>query len=104
MPETAFEIPGHKTIGTSLRYRLNENWAARIEERFEARDGTWEEQQYTVYRDLRSWTAALSFRYTQNRVGRRDDYTIAVTFSLKAFPRFNLNSDSEQPQLLLGSG
>jgi LPS-assembly protein len=106
MPESAFEIPGHKTITGSVHYRLNENWAARISERFEARDGTLEEQQYTVYRDLRSWTAALSFRIRQNRetVGRKEDFTIAVTFSLKAFPRFNLGSDTEQPQLLLGSG
>lgn len=105
MPESAFEIPGHKTIQASLHYRLNENWAARIAERFEARDGTLEEQQYTIYRDLRSWTAALSLRIRENHdAGRKEDFTIAVTFSLKAFPRFGLDSDTEQPQLLLGSG
>jgi hypothetical protein len=105
MPESAFEIPGHKTIQASLHYRLNENWAARVAERFEARDGTLEEQQYTIYRDLRSWTAALSLRIRQNHdVGAKNDFTIAVTFSLKAFPRFGLGSDTDQPQLLLGSG
>jgi hypothetical protein len=97
-------VPGHKTITASFRYRLNENWAARITERYEARDGVFEEQQYTIYRDLRSWTAALSFRFGENPDARKHDFTVALTFSLKAFPRFGLGSDSEHPQFLLGSG
>ena len=105
IPSQELEVPGHKTIQASAHYRLSENWAARISERFEGRDGTFEEQQYTIYRDLRSWTAALSFRFSQNRnAGRKNDFTVALTFSLKAFPRFGLGSDSEHPQLLLGSG
>ena len=60
-----------------------------------------EEQYYTLYRDLRSWTAALTFRVRDNR-SRADDYTIAATFSLKAFPRFGLNSDRDKPSLLVG--
>jgi hypothetical protein len=68
---------------------------------FEARDGTMEEQYYTIYRDLRSWTAAFTFRVRDNRTGS-DDYTIAATFSLKAFPRFGLNSDRDKPSLLVG--
>lgn len=104
VPSQELEVPGHKTIQASMYYRLNENWAGHIAERFEARDGTFEEQQYTIYRDLRSWTAALSFRLRENRVGRKNDFTVALTFSLKAFPRFGLGSDTEHPQLLLGSG
>lgn len=104
IPSEEINLPGHKTIQTTVHYRLNENWAARIDERFEGRDGTFEEQQYTIYRDLRSWTAALSFRLRENRVGRREDFTVAFTFSLKAFPRFSLGSDTDRPQLLLGSG
>ncbi|MEO5801945.1 MAG: LPS assembly protein LptD [Verrucomicrobiota bacterium] len=93
--------PGHNLITTSFYYRMNENWAARMSHHFEARDGTMEEQYYTVYRDLRSWTAALTFRVRDNRTGS-DDYTIAATFSLKAFPRFGLNSDRDRPSLLVG--
>lgn len=92
---------GHNLITTSLYYRLNENWAARMSHHFEARDGTMEEQYYTIYRDLRSWTAALTFRVRDNRTGK-EDYTVAVTFSLKAFPRFGLNSDRDKPSLLVG--
>jgi len=104
IPSQELEIPGHKTVQASVHYRLNENWAARISGRFEGRDGTFEEQQYTIYRDLRSWTAALSFRLHQNQGAAHNDFTIALTFSLKALPRFGLGSDSEHPQLLLGNG
>ena len=86
---------------TSFYYRMNENWGTRISHHYEARDGTLEEQYYTVYRDLRSWTAALTFRVRDNRDGT-DDFTVALTFSLKAFPRFNLNSDRDKPSLLVG--
>ncbi len=93
--------PGHNLFTSSLYYRMNENWAARISHHFEARDGTLEEQYYTLYRDLRSWTAALTFRVRDNR-DNQEDYTLAVTFSLKAFPRFGLNSDRDKPSLLVG--
>jgi LPS-assembly protein len=104
IPEQNLNVPGHKTITASVHYRLNENWGARATGRYEARDGTFEEQTYTIYRDLRSWTGALSLRFRENPDARRNDFTIAFTFSLKAFPRFGLGSDAEHPQLLLGSG
>ncbi|MBM3838966.1 MAG: LPS-assembly protein LptD [Verrucomicrobia bacterium] len=88
-------------IRSTLYYKLNENWAARVTHHFEARDGVMEEQYYTIYRDLRSWTAALTFRIRDHRT-REKDYTVAVTFSLKAFPRFGLGKDRAKHSLLLG--
>ena len=93
---------GNSLITSTLFYRLNENWGLRASHRFETRDGRMEEQYYTIYRDLRSWTAALTFRVRDNRVGP-DDFTVAFTFSLKAFPRFGLGSDTVRPYSLLGS-
>lgn len=61
-----------------------------------------QEQDYTIYRDLRSWTAALTFRVVDNLTGPVD-YTFALTFSLKAFPRFGLGSNVVRPYGLLGS-
>jgi LPS-assembly protein len=90
-------IPGNDTFMGSLFYRMNENWAARISQRYEARDGKLEEQYYTIYRDLRSWTSALTLRWRENRAGRREDFTVAVTFSLKAFPRYGLGKDLNVP-------
>jgi hypothetical protein len=80
---------------------LNENWAVRGVHQFEARDGTLEEQQYQIYRDLRSWTVGLGFRLRENRVGPQD-FTVALTISLKAFPRFHLGDDRANPSMLLG--
>jgi LPS-assembly protein len=94
---------GHNLIYDSLYYRFNENWGGRVSHYFEARDGTMEEQLYTLYRDLRSWTAALTFRIRGNRNSEPDDYTIGVTFSLKAFPRGKLGSDTDKPWMLLGN-
>ena len=93
---------GNSLVTSTVYYRLNENWGLRASHNFETRDGRMEEQYYSVYRDLRSWTAALTFRLRDNRVGR-DDFTVAFTFSLKAFPRFGLGSDSVRPYFLLGS-
>jgi hypothetical protein len=86
---------------TSIYHRFNDNWGARISHHFESRDGRMEEQYYTLYRDLRSWTAALTFRLRDNR-GSPDDFTVAATFSLKAFPRFGLGDDRDEPEYLLG--
>jgi lipopolysaccharide assembly outer membrane protein LptD (OstA) len=93
---------GNNLITSRFYFKLNENYAFRISHQFEARDGTLEEQYYTIYRDLRSWTAALTFRVRDYRT-RPTDLTIAITFSMKAFPRFGLGSDREQPELLLDS-
>ncbi len=92
---------GNNLISSTFYYRLNENWGARIAHHFEARDGRMEEQSYTVYRDFRSWTGALTFRVRDER-SASDDYTIAFTFSLKAHPRYSVGGDSVRPENLVG--
>ena len=48
-----------------------------------------------------TFATALTLRLRNDRT-RPSDFTIAVTFSLKAFPRFKQGQDSTQPSLLLG--
>jgi len=96
-------LPGHSLIDFSLYYRMNENWSAHVAERFEAQSGTMQEQIYSLHRDLRSWTAALTLRINQT-VGQPTDVTVGLTLSMKAFPRFKLNGDADHPQQFLGSG
>jgi lipopolysaccharide assembly outer membrane protein LptD (OstA) len=91
---------GYNLIMSRVYYRLNENWGVRMSHYFEAKDGIMEEQSYSVYRDLRSWTAALVFRIRDN-LGGTDDYMVGVTMSLKAFPRFGMGTDSDTPWTLL---
>ena len=100
-PDPAFGTNGNNLIFSSVYYRFNENWAARMSHHFEARDGTLEEQFYTLYRDLRSWTASLTLRLRDNRT-QGTDFTVAVALSLKAFPRFGLGDDSNNPAVLIG--
>jgi hypothetical protein len=93
--------PGNSVLSSTMFYRLNENWGFRMAHYFNARSGTLQEQSYSVYRDLRSWTAALSFRVRQNVFGPAD-YTVAFTFSLKAFPHYGQGNDSTGAYSLLG--
>jgi LPS-assembly protein len=92
---------GNNVFTSIFYFRLNENWGCRISHYFEALTGRMAEQSYTVYRDLRSWTAALTFFVRDNPVGPQD-YTVAVTFSLKAYPHFGLGIDTVGPYTLLG--
>jgi lipopolysaccharide assembly outer membrane protein LptD (OstA) len=92
---------GNNTFYHSFYYRVSENWAARISHHFEGRDGVLEEQLYTIYRDFRSWTGALTLRVRERRE-ESTDYTVAITFSLKAFPRYDVGDDVNRPLLLLG--
>jgi len=92
---------GNNLIYSSAFYRLSENWGFRATHHFEARDGRMEEQYYTVYRDFRSWTGALTLRLRDNRA-EADDFTIALTLSLKVRPRLNVGEDAVRPYGLLG--
>ena len=92
---------GDNLLSSVFFYRLNENWGTRMAHYFDARAGNLQEQDYSIYRDLRSWTVALTFRVRDNPTGPQD-YTVAFTFSLKAFPRFGLGDDNLRPYTLFG--
>ena len=53
---------GNSLIRSSIYYRFNENWAVRMTHHYEIDTSTMQEQYYTLYRDLRNWTSALTFR------------------------------------------
>ena len=78
--------PGENVFTSSFLYRLNENWGLRASHYFDASSGTLREQDYGIVRDLRSWTAALTF-LVRNNPGTSQDFTVAFTLWLKAFPK-----------------
>jgi LPS-assembly protein len=92
---------GNNFITSTMIYRLNDNWGFRATHVFNAGSGLLQQQFYTLYRDLRSWTGALTLRVIDNDTGPTD-YTIAFTFSLKAYPRYHLGDDTVQPYSLVG--
>ena len=92
---------GNNIFTSTLLFRLNENWGFRASQYFDARSGTLQEQAYSIYRDMRSWTAALAFRLRDNSNGSTD-FTVAFTFSLKAAPRYGRGAEIGTPYWLLG--
>jgi hypothetical protein len=92
---------GENFITSTIFYRLNDNWGLRLEHDFDAQSGRLQGQFYSLYRDFRSWTGALTFRVEDNSAGQTD-YTVAFTFSIKAHPRYSLGSDTVEPDHLVG--
>lgn len=96
-----FVDSGDNLISSTMFLKVNDNWGLRATHDFNASNGRLQDQFYTVYRDMRSWTAALTFRVRDNGVGPKD-YTVAFSFSIKAHPRHGLGSDTVEPYHLVG--
>ena len=88
-------------ITSTLFYRVNDNWGLRATHNFNTVNGRLQEQFYTIYRDLRSFTGALTFR-VQDNVNSTSDFTIAFTLSLKASPSTSVGDDTVNPSRLVG--
>lgn len=71
--------------------RLNDNWGIGAYQRWELEDNTLEVQQYTVHRDLSSWTAAFGAIMRDNR--GEDEYGFIISLTLKEFPRVRIPVD-----------
>ncbi len=98
---SGFVDSGDNLISSTMFFRVNDNWGFRTEHDFNAEGGRLEDQFYTIYRDMRSWTSALTFRLTDESNGHQD-VTLAFSFSIKAHPRHALGSDTVEPYHLVG--
>lgn len=65
---------------TELDYKINEDWAVRVYERFDAHENEWKEQEYTIYKTLHCWLAEFTCNI------KDDDFAVWVVFRIKAFP------------------
>jgi LPS-assembly protein len=92
---------GDNQFSSTLFLRVTDNWGLRTQHNFNAMDGRLQDQFYTVYRDLRSWTGALTLRVTDNGNGS-ENYTVAFSFSIKAHPRHAVGADAVTPYHLVG--
>jgi hypothetical protein len=93
---------GDNVFNSTLFYRLDENWGLRGSVYYNAQTGLLQQQNYSIYRDMRSWTAALTFRVINNGGGQAVDYGVAFSISLKAAPRYRVGTDTVRPYDLLG--
>ena len=64
-------------------YKINEKWRLRAYERFNAKSGFLEEQEYTVSRDLHCWIGEFTYNYKNN-----GDQSLWFVLKLKAFPDY----------------
>ncbi|MBO0696348.1 MAG: hypothetical protein J2P56_09640, partial [Verrucomicrobia bacterium] len=81
-------------------YRIDDNWGVGVQEQYEGATGTFEEQRYSIYRDLSSWVASFGAIIRDNtgtgsNTGSKTEYGVIFTITLKAFPKFgfDLNFD-----------
>lgn len=93
---------GNSSLISTLFLRVNENWGFRAQHQYEVRENWLQQQTYSIYRDLRSWTAALAFRVREPRNGEGKDFSVAFTFSLKAAPKTAVGEDAVHETRLLG--
>jgi LPS-assembly protein len=94
---------GNNIVISDTMYRVTENWGLGASHYFDALTGKLQEQRYSIYRDLRSWTAALTFQLRDASSGA-EDFTVAFTFSLKAFPKAERGYEAGGGAYWLSSG
>ena len=88
-------------ISSTLFYRLDDNWGIRAMHNFDVESGRLEQQYYTIYRDMRSFTVGLTFQVTDD-VNSDPDFTVSFAISLKASPADHVNDDVINPYRLVG--
>ena len=88
-------------LTSTFFYRLDDNWGVRVQHDFDFTTGRLQSQFYTLYRDMRSWTAALTF-HVINNLGSQVDYGVSFQLSLKASPSTALGQDATNPYHLVG--
>lgn len=91
----------NQDVTSTLFVRLNDDWGFRMTHIFNATTSRLQEQFYTIYRDWRSWTSALTLR-VESDPGVPTDVTVAFTLSLKAAPIMSVGEDVANRYRLVG--
>jgi LPS-assembly protein len=81
-------LPESNQVDFQLFYRLADEWGFSAYQRWELDDSVLETQQYSIHRDLVSWTAALGAIMRDNR--GEDEFGVVFTMTLKEFPQVAL--------------
>jgi LPS-assembly protein len=75
-------------IDLATYIRLSENWGVGSRHTFEMDDGTMEQQQYTLQRELGDWIAGVGVSHMDNRY--QNEFGIIFSLTLKSFPSASL--------------
>ena len=79
-------------ITVDIDYIINPIWRIGVYERYDIEKQDFEEQQYTITRDLHCWEVALTYDLKGSNF-IEDDFTLWVAFKLKAFPELPIGLD-----------
>ncbi|UCD55341.1 MAG: LPS-assembly protein LptD [Candidatus Omnitrophota bacterium] len=71
-------------LTAEIFYNINDDWKIKAYERYDFSSQKWEEQEYTIIKDLHCWLAELSLEIKDG------DYSTWLVFRLKAFPNIPL--------------
>lgn len=74
-------------VSLDCSYRFNKDWKVRAYERFNATKGSFEEMEYTVYRDLHCWVAEFIYNVKQESEASLN-HSVWMVMRLKAFPEY----------------
>ena len=88
-------------VASTFYYKLDDNWGLRAAHTFNVQTGRLQEQDYTIYRDMRSWTAALTFS-AESSTAIPTDFSVSFSFSFKAIPSTHVGEDSVNSFRLVG--
>jgi LPS-assembly protein len=88
-------------VTSSFFVRVGDNWGGRVTQNYNVVTERLQDQMFSIYRDLRSWTSALTLRVANNS-GSSTDVTIAIVFSLKASPSLAVGEDVANRYRLVG--
>ncbi|MGD0652320.1 MAG: LPS assembly protein LptD [Verrucomicrobiia bacterium] len=86
-------------VTAEAAYRLSRYWTAQTYQRFDFRDGTWEEQDYMLRQETHDWYISYGFRYLNQRT-QGHDMAVFVSLTLKAYPSVQLSAN----RIDLGAG
>ncbi len=81
-------LPESNQVDFQAFYRLADEWGISAYQRWELDDNTLETQQYSIHRDLVSWSAAFGAIMRDNR--GEDEFGVVFTMTLKEFPQVAL--------------
>ncbi len=91
-PTLQIDNSDYVTFGTF--WRLNENWRVSQSLGFEGTTGKFQDQSYTIYRDLSAWSVALTTTMRSNQQQQLgDEFLVYMSLTLKAFPEASLKAN-----------
>ncbi len=77
------ETGTNNLLTADATYKINDKWKVRLYERFNATKKSFEETEFTIFRDIHCWIAEIIYN-----IKSVDDQGLWIVFRLKAFPDY----------------